>query len=112
MLDQAFESLKTFDWGQDINTLAAIDQAIIATHGEAEQRKTLEERLAAALKLELSLDAKQFVCRKLSMIGTAASVPALAHLLSDSHLSHMARYALERIPAPEAASALRDALAK
>ena len=56
--------------------------------------------------------AKDFVCRKLAIIGTAESVPALAALLPDKDLSHMARYALERIPAPEAAKALREALAK
>ena len=31
-------------------------------------------------------------------------------MLPDENLSHMARYALERIPAPEAAQALRDAV--
>ena len=56
--------------------------------------------------------AKDFVCRKLLIIGTTASVPALAALLPDKELSHMGRYALERIPAPEAAEALREALAK
>ena len=64
------------------------------------------------LKTDVSRDAKDFVCRKLMVIGTAASVPALAALLADKDLSHMARYALERIPAPEAAQALRDALPK
>jgi hypothetical protein len=44
-------------------------------------------------------------------VGTAASVPALAALLSAKENSHMARYALERIPAPEAGQALRNALA-
>jgi len=46
------------------------------------------------------------------LIGTAASVPTLADFLSDKDLSHMARFALERIPAPEAAQAMRDALPK
>jgi hypothetical protein len=44
------------------------------------------------------------------MIGTAASVPALVPLLADRDESHMARFALERIPAPAAADALRQAL--
>ena len=39
----------------------------------------------------MPFDAKQFVCRKLMVIGTAASVPALAGLLPDEQLSHMAR---------------------
>jgi hypothetical protein len=36
----------------------------------------------------------------------------LAELLLNPELSHMARFALERIPAPEAAQALREALTK
>lgn len=110
MLDKAFEALKTYDWGQDPKVLSPIDEAIVATHGDAAKRKGLEEKLAAALKTELSLDAKQVVCRYLTVVGTAACVPTLAALLADKELSHMARYALERIPAPEAAAALRDAI--
>lgn len=110
MLDQAFEALKTFDWGQDIKVLAAIDEAVVATHGAATQRKKLEDRLVATLSDEMPFDAKQFVCRKLRVIGTAASVPALAGLLSDEQLSHMARYALERIPDAQAGAALRNSL--
>jgi HEAT repeat protein len=48
----------------------------------------------------------------LSEIGTADSVPALAELLSDKDLSHMSRYALERIGGPESVKAMRDALPK
>jgi len=112
MLDQAFEALNTFDWGQDTKVLAAIDQAVISTRGDDAQRQALEDRLAATLKADVPLDAKQFVCRKLMVIGTSASVSTLAELLTDEKLAHMARYALERIPAPEAAAALRDALPK
>ena len=54
---------------------------------------------------------KQAACRSLRRIGTAASVPALAALLPDPELSHMARFALEVMPFPEAAEALRNGLA-
>ena len=111
MLDQAFDALKTYDWGADPSTLTAIDDAIVAAHGDAEIRGQLEARLAAVLKTDASRDAKDFVCRKLMSVGTAASVPTLAELLPQKDHSHMARYALERILAPEAAQALRDALA-
>ncbi len=110
MLDQAFEALKTFDWGTDRKALDPIDQAVVTTHGDAAAREELETRLAAVLKTDVSRDAKDFVCRKLMVIGTAASVPALAELLPETDNSHMARYALERIPAAEAAQAMRDAL--
>lgn len=112
MLDQAFEALKTYNWGQDRAILKPIDEAVVATYADAGQRKELETRLAAVLNTDVSYDVKQFVCRKLMVIGTAQSVPVLAEFLVDAKLSHMARYALERIPAPEAGQALRDALAK
>ncbi len=110
MLDQAFETLKTYDWGTDRKPLEEIDSAVIASHADEAARKDLENRLAAVLKTDVSRDAKDFACRKLMIIGTAASVPTLASLLSDKDLAHMARFALERIPAPEAAQALREAL--
>jgi len=111
-VDKAFEALKTYDWGADRKTLAPIDDAVAATHGDAAARKELETRLVAVLKSGASRAAKDFVCRTLKTIGTAESVPALAALLPDKDLSHMGRYALERIPAPEAAQAMRDAVPK
>jgi HEAT repeat protein len=112
MLDQAFDALKKYDWGTDPKLLQPIDEAVVKTHGDAAARKDLESRLGALLSSDVSRDAKDYVCRKLMVIGTAASVPALAKLLVDKDNSHMARYALERIPAPEAAAALRNALSK
>jgi HEAT repeat protein len=112
MLDTAFEALKKFDWGSDLAALNPIEDAAIAAHEEPEAGKELESRLVAALQSELSLDAQEYVCRKLAMVGTAAAVPSLAALLVKKENSHMARFALERIPASEAAQALRDALPK
>lgn len=112
MLDTAFEALKKFDWGSDLAALNPIEDAAIAAHEKPEVGKELESRLAAALQSELSLDAQEYVCRKLAMVGTAAAVPRLAALLVKKEISHMARFALERIPATEASQALRDALPK
>ena len=112
MLDKAFDALKTYDWGVDPKVLQPIEDAIVATHSDAAARKELEARLAAVLATEAPRAAKDAVCRALKTVGTAASVPALAALLADENLSHMARYALERIPAPEAGQALVAALPK
>jgi HEAT repeat protein len=111
-VDKAFEALKTYDWGTDRNTLNPIDDAVVATSGDAAARKELEKRLVAALSSGVSRSAKDYICRTLRTVGTAESVPALAALLPDKDLSHMARYALESMPAPEAAAAMRDALQK
>jgi len=112
LLAKAFEALKTYDWGMDPNLIKPIDEAIVATHGDAAARKDLESRLIEVLKSDVPRAAKDAVCRALRIIGTAAAVPALAALLADEKLSHMARFALERIPAPEAGKALMEALPK
>ncbi|MBP7053781.1 MAG: HEAT repeat domain-containing protein [Phycisphaerae bacterium] len=111
-VDNAFTTLKTYDWGADRATLNPIDQAIIATHGDAAARKILEKRLADALAGGLSRSAQDFVCRRLRIVGTAQSVEALAALLPAEETSHIARFAIERIPDEKAIAALRDALPK
>ena len=112
MLDTAFEALKKFDWGSDLAALNPIEDAAIAAHDKPEVRQDLENPLIAALKGELSLDAQEYVCRKQATDATAASVPTLAPLLLNKEISHMSRFALERIPGPEASQALREALPK
>lgn len=111
-VDKAFETLKTYDWGQDRSSLQTLDDAVAATHGDAAARKNLETRLVAALKTDAPRAAKDVTCRHLSLIGSADAVPALAELLTNSELSQMSRYALERIPGPAASAALREALPK
>jgi hypothetical protein len=112
MLDQAFESLKKFDWGTPLSEVSGIEDAVVTSHSDAALRKDLEQRLIAVLSSDISTDAKGYVCRKLALVGSPAAVPALAGLLSQEANSHLARQALERIPGPEAAAALRDAANK
>ena len=111
-LETALETLKTYDWGSDRNSLNPIDQAIIAAQGNAAALKPLEKSLVDALVGGISRSAQDYVCRKLRIVGTDQSVDALAALLPDEKTSHIARYALERIPGEKADKALRDALPK
>ena len=78
----------------------------------AKEPKSLaqEAKLIAVLKSDAPHKEKADACRLLARIGTKRAVPALAALLGDEKLSHMARYALEPIPAPEVDSRLREAL--
>jgi hypothetical protein len=110
-LDAPFTALAGFDWGGDAAPLATIDAAVVAAHGDPVLTADLEKRLGGIVSGAAPRAAKEYACRKLSMIGTAASVPALAARLGDADDSHMARFALERIPTPAAADALRQALA-
>ena len=109
-VDKAFETLKSYDWGQDRTQLEAIDKAVAASHDDQAAQKALEGKLVAVLGADVSDASKDLVCRQLSLIGSPQSVPALAGLLADQKLSHMARYALERMPCAEAVKAMRDAV--
>jgi HEAT repeat protein len=111
-LDQAFDALPSYDWGSDRAALNPIESAVVASKPDSDARKALETRLSKALGGEAPQAAKDFLCRQLSLIGTAECVPAVAPLLLDEKLTHMARYALERIPDKAAVVALRDALGK
>jgi HEAT repeat protein len=111
-VDNAFNTLKTYDWGADRNALNPIDQAIVAAQGGAAACRLLEKRLVDALAGGLSRSAQDYVCRKLRVVGTSQSVGALATLLLAEKTSHIARYALERIPDEKAVEAMRDALPK
>lgn len=110
MLNEAFESLKVYDWGTDRAPLAPIDDAVAASHGNAAVRAGIESQLLKWLESDISRDAKDYICRKLALVGTAASVPALSKLLGLENHSHMARFAMERISSPEATRALADAV--
>ncbi|MEA3364607.1 MAG: HEAT repeat domain-containing protein, partial [Candidatus Hydrogenedentes bacterium] len=66
----------------------------------------------AVLKSDADLKLKQDACIALSIKGGPDAIPVLEELLFDEKLSHMARYALEPMPYPEAGAALRRALAK
>jgi HEAT repeat protein len=71
-----------------------------------------EQQLIGLLQSSQSPREKDAACARLKRIGTDQSVPSLAALLTDEHLSHSARYALESMPSAKAGQALTDALAK
>ena len=96
-------ALAALGMGRPLGAAAAKDPA---------QCEAAEARLAAALGSDCTVDCKRELCRRLRTMGTARSVPALAALLTDEALSHMARFALGYMQAPEALAALRDALGK
>jgi len=111
-VDKALKLLETYDWGADRNALKPIDQAIIDTRGEIAARKALEKGLVDALAGGISRSAQDYVCRKLRVVGTDQSIKALAALLPAEKTSHIARYALDRIPDEQAVAAMRSALPK
>jgi HEAT repeat protein len=75
--------------------------------------KADEGKLIAALKSNDATHKERVdACRQLAIVGTEDAIPALAALLADEKLSHMARYALEPMPSPAVDKVLRQALGK
>jgi len=110
---KSIETLKTYEYGKtngvDLNW---VDQQVAMASKDVSIRGQVEDRLIAALAAATTNDAKQFLCRQLRTIGTAKAVPQLESMLTDPEISHMARYALGGIDAPEAGKALHRALGK
>jgi len=111
-LDEAFKKLPGYEFGQSRLPLTTVADAVREASGDPKARAATERRLLAVLETGATADAKRFVCRQLRLIGTAASVPALAKLLDDKALSHMARFALEPMSDPAAGAALREAMGR
>ncbi len=93
---QDLKELPKDKFGQSREHLTRIANAVRDAKGV--QRARLTRQLVAVLTSNATPDAKRFVCRQLSIVGTAKEVPALAPLLLDKELSDIARYALERTP--------------
>ncbi len=111
-LNSAFDALKSYDTGSPRGMLRAVDQAIIEALPERAAKMAIESRLVSALKAKPSAAAAEYICSKLALCGSEASVPVLAKLLSDPVLSTVARNALEQIPGNRASKALRQALGR
>lgn len=111
-LEKALARVPAFRYGESRAALAEAELMLPVLARDPAQRKEIEKRLVAILDGEGTKDGKAFVCRQLSLVGSAAAVPSLARLLPDEAMSHYARIALERMPCGEASAALRDALAK
>ena len=93
--------------------LAAVLLAPVISYGQTVVPASKQDELIAVLKSgEATRKDKADACRLLSFIATKKAVPALAGLLADEELNHMARYALEPIPDRAVDDALLDALGK
>jgi len=86
--------------------------ALSTMQADAAAKKETESELIAILESQSSRKEKADACRKLGLVGSKNAVPALAALLGDEELSHMARYGLEPIIDATVDEALREALGK
>jgi HEAT repeat protein len=104
------ESLRHYASGADATPLRRYEQLVAESVNNAAQRKGIEADFVSVLTGDSTFEAKRFACQQLAIIGTSASVPALANLLKDEATAGIACLALANNPSPEALAALRAAL--
>jgi len=105
------EAIKKFTETTDQAERYAIEKQIFQC--PKEKIPTLGKALATILQNpETTQEGKIFACRMLRYISPDVAIPALAALLPDPKLSHMARFALQGIDDPSADQALIEALNK
>ena len=109
-ITKALAELSKAGWGSMPASVSAIDAAVVAAPANGDTQKLLQTQFLAMLSSDAKQGAKQYALRKLSLIGKADAVGGIAPLLADKDLSHMARYALQRIGGPAAVKAIRDAV--
>lgn len=84
-------TILNYEYGQNRSALSSVENTFRTA--SSTQRTVIEKDLTATLSApEATRACKQFVCRMLRICGTEKCVPALAPLLIDKDLSHMARY--------------------
>jgi HEAT repeat protein len=112
-LEEAWKTLPSYQFGQDLAPLLVIDREVIRAMAARETRSACAARLASLLEsADTTPAARQYICQQLRQVGTAAEVPVLARLLGKDETSEIARHALEAITGPESLAALRGALTK
>ncbi len=102
-------NLTHYTWSSSRAAFTALEEQ----SRDASKRMEVETTMIAVLGDATSTpEAKEYACRILRVIGTDASVPAVAPLLTDEKLSHYARFALQGNTSSAAGDALRAALEK
>ncbi len=101
--------LYAYEAGKDRRALAAIEERI--RKGSPDEITAIEKGLIDTLQRKEATGAsKEFACRMLRQIGTENAVPALAAIMADKGLAHMAVFALAGIPSSTVDEVLRDAI--
>jgi HEAT repeat protein len=111
-LEAILRDLASYTFDQGVGAPMRLRAYIFAHKDNPADRKECEEALLAFLRTRPAPGGAMAVCRSLSLIGSAASLPVLGAMLLKPEMTDPARYALERIPGEEVDRALLLALDK
>ncbi|HIJ70442.1 MAG TPA: hypothetical protein HPP87_03660 [Planctomycetes bacterium] len=107
---ELLENISDYEYGRSRKPLIELEEFLDSAPDSPETLKETEKQFNEFLRTDATLDAKEFICRKLSVIGSENSVPTLSAMLPRPGTADMARYALERIEGEAVDKALRKTL--
>ncbi len=96
-LDELLANLQHYQPGDSRSDLQDLTNHLKAAAADAEQLASVEKQLIRFLKSSGSVDAKNYICKELSLFGTEAALPTLKKLEKSEATQAMARFAIERI---------------
>ncbi len=102
----------TYRYGDSRAALLRLDAFVRSVNDLPEARLKLERQFCDFLKGNATPAGKQFVCEKLVLVGSNASVPLLTEMLADTVLAGRPLLALASIPGVAADAGLRQALTR
>jgi HEAT repeat protein len=109
-LSQLIADAARWESGQNAEPLRQIEQLARESAGKPAQRAELEAALAKLLAPASTFEARRFACQQLAVVGSDASVPAIAKLLAENETIGIACLAFGNRPSAKADEALRAAL--
>ena len=99
-IDRMLADLAGYKYQDSRETLAEVDSFTNLFAHNTEMLAYLEQKFVGFLNSDATLDSKQFICKKLALIGTKASVKTLGKMLLKQETSDMALMAIEQIDDP------------
>ena len=102
--------LARWESGQSLEPVREMERLVREAVGDKRRSAELEAALVPLLAPEVTPEARRFACQQLALIGSDASVPALARLLNDPETAGLACLAFGNRSSAKINSALRSAL--
>ncbi len=109
-LDELLRRIAAYRYGESRSAIMDMNAFIRGVADIPEARRIMESKFDDFLGGTATLAGKQFICQKLALIGSGASVPTLTRMLRDSATTEIALFALEGIPGGAADTVLLGAL--
>lgn len=109
-LAQLTAAVAKWESGQNVEPLRQMEQLARESAGKRAERAELEAALVKLLAPASTFEARRFACQQLAVVGSDASVRALAKLFQDNETIGIACFAFGNRPSAKADKALRDAL--